>query len=657
MSGAMNGMGTVSSGTTDAASTRTGQAPKDFGDLDILGDANASPDGRVLAYVSDASGTPQVWVQPLVDGTGARRELPVPGVVRRCVWRPDGRRILVQVDAAGFEEYGLAEVDPLTGEVEWVVSTPDVRVEIGAPYGTGGDPYSPDGRFLAFSSNARDREVFDVVVRDLRDGGDRTVLVGDDRYFPVRFSPDSTRLLVERLHQVSEQDLFVCDLRDGSVRHVTPHEGPAKYVAAGWSSDGSSIYMCTTQGRDHLGFGELSLDDGELRWLDAPDHDIEGAAVSSDGTRVAWGVGESGYTRLRWLDVGDAGESGASGGTGDAGDGAVREVGCLPKGVYVRTIGLAGYSLHFTRDGRSLIVMVGRPTAASELYLVDLAGDTATRLTVAGERLPTGLVAPEHVTFPSVDEVTVSAMLYRPNGVTEASPSAVVVIVHGGPEIEAIPEFESLVHALIDRGIGVLVPNIRGSSGRGLRYQRLIYRDWGGGDLQDLAAAARFLANLDWVDGGRLGVFGASYGGFAAMGCLTRLPDLWRAGVAECGVSDLLMDALTFPPSWRKRAKDWIGDPEDPRDAARMTGNSPLTHAHRLRAPLLLIHGENDTRVVIEQSVLMHRRLTELGLPVRFIREAGVGHDPSDRAVRDRTEAATLDWFVEHLTRGVQAGD
>lgn len=600
---------------------------------DRLGDAHPSPDGSRLAYVSDASGIPQVWLTTL-DGKGTPRELEVPGAVRRCVWRPDGSRILVQTDDAGMEEYRLAEIDPQTGNLEWIADTPGVRVEIGPPYGAVGDAYSPDGSLLAYASTARDPQVFDIIVRDLRDGSQTTALQGDDRYFPIAFSPDSTRLLVKRLHQVSEHDLFVCDLRDGTVAHVTPHEGPAKYHPAGWSADGRSIYVCASQGHDLCALAVLGLADGELRWLDAPDHEIEGAAVSADGSRLAWGVNVDGYTRLRWLDV--------------SADG-IRDVTCLPDGVYVVDEGLDGYALRFTPDGRGLIVHVGRATAATELYLVDLAADTATRLTRCGDRLPTGLTAPESVRFPSTDGLTVPGLLYRPRSASGSSPAPVVVIVHGGPETQSFPEFDPLVHALLDRGIGVLVPNIRGSSGQGMRYQRLIYRDWGGGDLEDLASTARFLGDVDWVDGGRLGVYGASYGGFAAMSCMTRLPDMWRAGVAEAGVSDLLNDARNFPPSWRNRIVDWVGDPNDPDDAKRLVEHSPLTHAHRLRNPLLLIHGENDTRVTIEESARMYDRLTELGLPVRFIREQGVGHDPTDRAARSRAEAATVEWFMEHL--------
>jgi dipeptidyl aminopeptidase/acylaminoacyl peptidase len=615
----------------------------DWGDFDSLRGAWPSPDGGQVVVVSDRSGRPQPWVLDLREPSGWR-ELAVPGSVERCVWRPDGRRVLVQTDIGGYENYALTEVDPATGALDPAIGCDGVRVEIGLPYGTVDNPYSRDGSLLAYASNARDRACFDVIVRDLRAGTERTVLIGDDRYFPAGFSPDSATLLVQRHHQRTEHDLFLCDLRDGVVRRLTQQNGPTKWFPAGWAADGRSLFVCTTAGRDFLGLAELRPTDpgpalgpaGGWRpeWLHTPLRDIEGAAVSADGTRVAWGINVDGYTRLRWL---------------DRIAGSVREIDALPEGVYVQEDGSRGYALRFLPDGTGLLVQVGRPAAATELYLVDLTSGTARQLTRCGDRLPRSAASTEVVRFTSGDGTSVPGLLYRPSGASGAAPVPVVVIIHGGPEYQSFPAYNPLIQALLEHGIGVLCPNVRGSSGQGLRYQRLIYRDWGGGDLADFRAAAEFLAGLDWVDGTRLGVYGASYGGFAAMACLTRQPELWRVGVSESGISDLLNEVRAFPPTWRHRVVDWIGDPDAPLDQARMREVSPLTHARRLRAPLLLVHGGNDTRAVVGASERMYRRLTELGLPVRFIRTEGVGHGPGDRATRAPVAREILDWLTTHL--------
>ena len=595
-------------------------------DFEWVSGAEPSPDGKSVVYVSDVSGRPQPHVLPL---PGTARHVEVAGAVRRCTWRPDGARLLVVTDLDGREDHRLAEVDPWTGQVWWLVAEEGVRCEIGTPHGTVGHPYSPDATMLAYASNARDPEVFDVLVRDLRTGDERIVLHGDDRYFPMGFSPDSRLLLVLRLHQQTEQDLVVCDLAEGTTRTLTSRTGPEKNHFVAWLPDSSGVYLCTTRGRDFLGLATLSLD-GELTWVDTPESDVEGAALSPDGTRLAWGLNEGGCTRLRWAEVG----------------GAPRDVTALPPGVAVTEFGFDGHALRFTAAGE-LLVQLGRPDAATDLFLVDPVADEARQLTDCGARLP-AIVPPTVVHATSADGETVPCLLYRPPSASADRPVPVVVTIHGGPEVQSLPVFFPTVQALLARGIGVLAPNIRGSSGYGIRYQRLIYRDWGGGDLTDLEASVRLLDDVPWADTTRLGVHGASYGGFAALACLTALPHLWRAGVSECGPSDLLSDIQGFPPTWRKRANDWIGNPDDPADVAVLTARSPLGNAHRLTAPVLLMHGENDANVDPAESERMYRRLRELGKPAQLVLHPGVGHG-IDRAGLADTVDLIVSWFAEHL--------
>ncbi|HET7012781.1 MAG TPA: alpha/beta fold hydrolase [Streptosporangiaceae bacterium] len=600
-------------------------------DYDRLSGVAPHPDGERLAYLSDASGRPQPWLWTL-DGSGEPCHLPVDGTVTRCLWRPDGSRLLVQVDSDGAENYRLAEVDPATGLIDWLTEETGARHELGIPYGSIGNPYSPDGRLLAYASDARDRSCFDVLVRDLGTGEVRTVLragdpLAEDRYFPMFFSPGSRRLLVLRLHQNTEQDLFAIDLADLSVEHVTPHEGPAQYLPAGWTPEG--IYLSTTQGRDYLGLALLTPG-GDVRWLDTPDHDIDCASVSGDGKRLAWSVNTHGFTALHWRDLSD---------------GSRHEVHGLPRGVAAQEFGSDGQSLTWAGNGR-LVVLLGRPTAATDIWVAYLGDGCARQLTRCGQLLPDGLAEPEVIHYPSADGLIVSGLLYRPPG---AGPVPVVLDIHGGPEFQALPLFSPLIQSLVERGIAVLAPDIRGSTGHGQHYQRLIYRDWGGGDLRDLAAAADYLRGQDWADGERLGVYGASYGGFAALSCLARLPDLWRAGVSVCGPSDLVTSAVMVPPTWRRRVRDWIGDPDDSHDARMLAERSPLTHVDRIRAPLLLAHGINDTRVAIAESERIHERLAERGHRCRLIRFEGEGHSVEDRGSAIALNQVIVDWFAEHL--------
>jgi len=586
-----------------------------------------SPDGTRMLVTGDGSGRPQPWIVPL-DGPAARL-IPVDGAVQRCVWLPDGARFVALTDPDGREDNQLVLVDAATGFAEPIAARPRTRNEIGAPYTAGSSPCSPDGRWLAFATNRRAIDCFDIVVRDLATGVERTVLtagsgVPADRYFPVTFSWDSRQLLITRLHQNTEHDLYAADLGSGEVRLLTAHDGFAKYFGTAWRPEG--IYLCATRDGDFTGVGLLD-NASIMHWIDAPEHDIDCATLSADGGTLVWAVNMDGFTELRACEIKD----------GLAGE--VVPVTGLPFGCYARERSFDGHGLGLSADGGTVFAL----DAADALWSVDRAGGPARRLTAgAGTAVP----VPEVARFTSADGVLVSGLVYRPPG---PGPFPVVLHIHGGPEDQARPVSDPLIDGLLARGIAVLATNIRGSSGYGLRFQRMIYRDWGGGDVVDLRAAAEFLRAQPWADPDRLGVYGASYGGFASLSCMTRLPEYWRAGVSECGVADQVEDARTLPPTWRRRVVDWIGDVDDPADRERLRQASPITHVDQVRAPLLLIHGTNDTRVAIGTTDAFHARLTELGKPVTYRRIDGAGHEIAQQEAG--FEAATIDWLAAHLLR------
>ncbi|GLW52033.1 S9 family peptidase [Kitasatospora phosalacinea] len=574
-----------------------------------------------FAYVGDDSGRPQPWFQTW---DGERRILPVDGAVTRLAWRPDESRLLAVVDVTGGQDYRLAEIDPATGDVEWIAQEPGVRREIGVPYSTASTPYSPDGRLLAYATSARDATCLDVYVRDLSTGACTMVLQGDDRYLPVCFSPDSRRLLVLKFHQNTDQDLYACDLDTGLVQHLTPHEGPAKYQPGGWNEDG--IYLCTTEGRDHLGVALLAPG-LPLRWIATPDADIENVVVGPH--RVMWALPDDQRTVLC-----------AAPAAPDAPGTRIE----LP-GFASQPFGYDGFVPRFSSAGH-LLAQVGAPDRATQFFSVDPDTGRTQQLTRFGADLPDDLVTPRTVRFTSADGLEITGLLYRPPAATGPVPA--VLTIHGGPEWAALPVHDPLIQRLVRAGIAVLAPNVRGSTGRGLAYQRLIYRDWGRGDLADFDAAAHYLRALPWVDGDRLGVHGMSYGGFAALSCLARLPQHWRAGIAICGPADLETDIRALPPTWSRRVTEWIGDVDDPQDLARLREASPLTHAAAIRAPLLLAHAEGDTTVAINATEQLHKKLADLGKPVRFIRLSR-GHLPDDRDEREELDAAFAQWFHDHL--------
>jgi dipeptidyl aminopeptidase/acylaminoacyl peptidase len=256
------------------------------------------------------------------------------------------------------------------------------------------------------------------------------------------------------------------------------------------------------------------------------------------------------------------------------------------------------------------------------------------------------LIEPELVSFPSPDAHRIPAWVYRGRG---GGAQPVVLYFHGGPEAQERPGYKPFLQYLASRGISVVAPNIRGSTGYGKTYQRLIYRDWGNGDLRDFEAAAQWARAQPWADPQRLGVCGGSYGGFATLTCLARLPELWAVGVDAFGPSNLISLIETAPPTWWRLTRELIGDPEADRE--KLLAASPITYVDRIRAPLLVVQGAKDPRVVPAESEQIVERLRELGRPVEY----EVFEDEGHGFTRHENEVRAYRMFAEFLERHLTA--
>src|SRR5439155_1271676 len=165
---------------------------------------------------------------------------------------------------------------------------------------------------------------------------------------------------------------------------------------------------------------------------------------------------------------------------------------------------------------------------------------------------------------------------------------------------------------------------LRVSTGYGKSYQRLVQRDWGGGDMRDWEHAAKWLRAQDWVDPNRIGVFGGSYGGFAVLTCVTRLPQYWAAAVDIFGPSNLVTFAKAVPPTWKRFIARFVGDPDT--EADFLMERSPITYVEDVQTPLLVIQGATDPRVVKGESEQMVDRLQSLGREVEYVVFDDEGH-------------------------------
>jgi dipeptidyl aminopeptidase/acylaminoacyl peptidase len=199
-------------------------------------------------------------------------------------------------------------------------------------------------------------------------------------------------------------------------------------------------------------------------------------------------------------------------------------------------------------------------------------------------------------------------------------------------------------------------PNFRGSGGFGRAFAQAGYGQWGGVMQHDVTDAVQHLIDTGVADPSRICIVGASYGGYVALAGAAFTPELYRCVVAIAGVSDLL-DSLRSDRIHEGRASPayqyWtrsMGDPRENRDA--LIAASPARHAANVRAPVLMVHGEDDSIVLLRQSELMEDALTRAGKQVRLVRLPG-GHSWYAWTLADRiTLYRELESFLaQHLAQ------
>jgi dipeptidyl aminopeptidase/acylaminoacyl peptidase len=465
----------------------------------------------------------------------------------------------------------------------------------------------------------------DLLLGDLDAGTwERYRMPGGAILFAAGISPDRTMLLAGALTSNTACQCLIARTADPA-QPAAPVTGnlPGTFFYPGpWAADGS-FYAVATLDRDYQALVRCRAGGDQVEVIDAPDWDVEaeGLAGSADGQTVAWLVNADGWAVLRARR-----------------DGVPLRTPDLPAGVV--------HALSLSADGRRMALVVDTPQRPGEVLTVDLAAQAVRYLTEtrpAAVRDGTAFV-PLPVTFGSADGTTISGLLYRPAG---GGRHPVLMYIHGGPTAQARPAYDALFQCLLARGIGVFAPNVRGSSGYGQAWQERIYRDWGGIDLEDFEAAARYLQGLDWVDSDRMAVYGRSYGGFAALSCLSRLPALWAAGVSVCGPSDLITLARACPPTWRANIDRVLGNPD--RDAEHLRQRSPLTYAKQITVPLLIIQGRQDPRVPETTSAQIADALHTNGTDVRYQVYEDEGHTFTNRANELHAMTEVVSFLTEHL--------
>jgi dipeptidyl aminopeptidase/acylaminoacyl peptidase len=303
----------------------------------------------------------------------------------------------------------------------------------------------------------------------------------------------------------------------------------------------------------------------------------------------------------------------------------------------------------FTPDSRRLLVLHSGADTPGEIQAFDLAGSTTRPLT----HLAMASLSPEHlpksriVTYRSFDGTLISAVVAMPFNLKRDGTNPAVVVPHGGPTGQTNDGFSRTATALASRGYVVIMPNPRGSTGYGMAFQKANYQDLGGGDLKDELAGKQFLVDSGYVDPRRVGITGGSYGGFMTLMAIGRAPDAFAAAVEQYGIIDWRTMWEHEDAQLQAYQKSLLGSPEQ--FPKVYDANSPLTYIQAVKAPLLVLQGENDIRVPVGQARQVAAVLKTKGNVVDAVYYPDEGHGFYKREHQQDALQRVVDWFDKYL--------
>jgi len=587
--------------------------------------------GDRVAFYWDKTGQMELHVIDLA--TRETRQLShgdVPRALRAgFVWDRADRGIVFAKDSGGTEQHDLYRIDVETGAVTQLTNDPTAQEYVAQ--------FSPDDSWITVLTNKRHPAVPDrpgqLNLWKMRaDGSEYAPLT--NYAFPVnggQWSPDGQLVSYstnEDTADLGNTDSYVIRADGSEARKVLSVRKGSKDTVADWHPDGRRVAVTSdASGQNRAGI--LDVGTGEVRWLSGDDVEEHAVRFSKDGKLLAAIRNHESSVRPVIYDV----ESGAP-----------REL-KLPGGFAV--------GASFFDGDRRLLVSFSSDVTRGSLVAYDLRTDTYDVLLPAeyGSIDRSVFVEAKHVWYPTFDGRKIPALLYAPRDIAAGERLPAIVHVHGGPTAQWFRGFDPFAQFLVDRGLVVIEPNIRGSTGYGVDFRDAALKDWGGADLEDVAGAAEYLKTLPYVDPERLVVFGGSYGGFMTFIAATKKPDLWRAAVAWVGISDLHKLYEKSMEHFKYYFREQMGDPE--KDRALWRDRSAIEFADQLHAKLLMVHGVNDPRCPVDQSRIFRDRLLALGRKegedFEYVELGDEGHGSTDIAQKIRTFNILADYLERVL--------
>jgi dipeptidyl aminopeptidase/acylaminoacyl peptidase len=653
-----------------------GLAPEILVDLKTVSDAAMSPDGQYIAYIVRTPRAPdeepgsahsEIWVVSTFQ-RAHRSFVTGPGDAYGAQWSPDGEHIAFLSDRPSTDRSAGAEEDAELGETQVYaisISGGEARQLTSAETSVRGFKWSPDGSHIAFvASDPKTAEE-----KEAEEGGEDWTVV-DKNLKPRRLW--SLDVSTREAHRVTTSDISVWDFSwspggdrlvisatdlpktDDSMMFAQLHIVPA--------SGGEPVQLCKTWGK--LGPPRWSPDGERIAFRAAVSANDPSTGTifavevpSGEPVNLTPGI-EATVTSVRWINK-ETLAFAAIEGTGTSlytmgADGEDRRK--------ISKDGLVFFDFSFSADRKQAAVVANSPEHPNELYLWTRgglfgrgAGDME-RLTFLNDVLDgVEFAQQEVVSWTSSDGLEIEGVLIKPLGYQEGTRYPLIVQVHGGPEGVRLNGWTSSYvnwsQCLAARGYVVLMPNFRGSIGRGVDFCKSDHRDLGGMDFQDILSGIDYLVDGGLVEAARVGIGGSSYGGFISGLAATAHSDRFVAAVNHAGIANWFSFTGETDIPYEMCITHWDFWVYD--NPVLIWERSPISHVNSPNTPSLIVHGAEDRRVPPGQSWELYTAFKVKGVDTELVLYPREGHGFRERAHQLDYLTRVIGWYDKHLMGGM----
>jgi dipeptidyl aminopeptidase/acylaminoacyl peptidase len=589
-----------------------------------VSNATWSADGKEIAFTTDISGRSNLWK---VNANGGWPIQLAQSDERQYgeAWSPDGKWIVFQQDTGGNELWDVFAIPSDGGELINLTNTPEIREE--------SPRWSPDGKTIALNTKPKDGTVYDITLMDWATRKKAPLThetTPNYSWFTVAWSSDGKTLYAVRAEvSFTDADIYAIDVASGKAANLTAHKGQLLYIASSLSKDGRTLLITSNEKGGYQNVALLDIAGKKLTWVTDTKWEASSGDFSPDGKWFTYTINADGRVDAYIADV------------------AGMHSGKIPVAGGVN--GSAASPNSFSPSGDRLLLSHESSVEPGDFWVYEVSSRKTKQLTYSAiASLNSAPRAPSQViSYKSFDGKTISALLWIPFNLKRDGSNPALVLPHGGPTGQSGDYWSPRVAAFVSRGYICIEPNVRGSTGYGMEFQKANYKDLGGGDLQDEVYAAKFLEATGYVNPKKIGITGGSYGGFMTLMAIGKTPDIWAAGVELFGIINWLSMLEHSDALLQQYERSLLGDPV--KDRATYDAASPITYIHSVKAPLLVLQGDNDPRVPKEEAEQVVALLKKDGKTVDAHYYANEGHGFEKRENQIDSIRRTVAWFDKYL--------